>query len=229
MKSTYRIRGYFVNTVSLFLKITFLRKVELFKGLYRSFWMRQLARRDHIAWNIQSARDQGAKVGDNCRFFGGLLFSPEAYLVEIGDNTIISGDVSFITHDGAVYNFNDGQGNIHGYFGRIKIGRNCFIGYRTIFLPDVQIGDNCLVAAGSVVMSSFPDNSVIIGNPAKWMSDIEFYRLSRMNSKGLVRSDEYPFPREMEIPKDYKRQMLLKHFESAPIRKPRSKRGSADM
>jgi acetyltransferase-like isoleucine patch superfamily enzyme len=223
------IEDYGIDIVLALLRITLLRKVKSLEDCYHALLLRQLARRDHIAWNVQCARDKGVAVGANCRLYGNIYFSSEPYLVEIGDNTIISGHVEFIPHDGAVYNFNDGQGNIYGNFGRIKIGRNCFIGYRSMFLPDVQIGDNCLVVAGSVVLSSFPDNSVIMGNPAKWVSDIEFYRGSRMSSRNTIRSNEYPFPREAEMPADYKRQMLLKHLEDVPMRRPRPKRGEQSM
>ncbi|RLG27424.1 hypothetical protein DRN70_02175 [Methanosarcinales archaeon] len=219
-----KVKSYIVNIVICFLEITFLRRLKLFEGIYHSFWMSQLGQRDGNAYNIQSARDQGVKVGENCRLYGPTSFSTEPYLIEIGDSTIISGNVDFITHDGAVYQFNDGQGDIYGNFGRIKIGRNCFIGFRSVFMPDVQIGDNCLVAAGSVVQSSFPDNSVIMGNPARWVSDIKFYRVSKMNSKGTIRSDEYAFPREEEMPQAHKKQMLVQHFQNVPIRRPRPKR-----
>jgi len=49
----------------------------------------------------------------------------------------------------------------------IKIGKNCWIGSKVTILDGVEIGDNCIVAAGAVVNKSFPSNSVIGGVPAK--------------------------------------------------------------
>ena len=47
---------------------------------------------------------------------------------------------------------------------------NCLI------LPKTKIGNNCVVGAGSVVRGTIPDNSVVIGNPAKVIMKTEDYR-----------------------------------------------------
>ena len=49
----------------------------------------------------------------------------------------------------------------------VTIGDNVWIGWGAILLKGVQIGDNSIVAAGSVVLGQFPGNVIIAGNPAK--------------------------------------------------------------
>ncbi len=49
----------------------------------------------------------------------------------------------------------------------IRIGSNCWIGSKVTVLDGVQIGSGCVIAAGSVVTKSFPENSIIGGVPAK--------------------------------------------------------------
>ena len=49
----------------------------------------------------------------------------------------------------------------------ITIGDNCWIGGHAVINPGVSLGNNVVVASGSVVTKNFDDNVVIGGNPAK--------------------------------------------------------------
>lgn len=49
----------------------------------------------------------------------------------------------------------------------ISIGDDCWIGGGAIILPGVNIGDRCIVGAGSVVTKNIPDDSIVVGNPAR--------------------------------------------------------------
>lgn len=54
----------------------------------------------------------------------------------------------------------------------IKIGKNCWIGSKVTVLDGVDLGDNCVVAAGSVVTKSFGDHVVLGGVPAKVIKEL---------------------------------------------------------
>ena len=45
----------------------------------------------------------------------------------------------------------------------IVIGNDCWIGTRVVILPGVNIGDQCIVAAGAVVTKSFPPVLLLVG------------------------------------------------------------------
>jgi acetyltransferase-like isoleucine patch superfamily enzyme len=51
--------------------------------------------------------------------------------------------------------------------GEIIIGKKCWIGMNSIILKGVTIGDNSIIAAGSVVIHNIPPDSLAAGIPAK--------------------------------------------------------------
>lgn len=53
----------------------------------------------------------------------------------------------------------------------VSIGEYTFIGTSCIILSGTTIGKGCVVGAGSIVKGVFPDYSVLVGNPAKIVSD----------------------------------------------------------
>ena len=53
------------------------------------------------------------------------------------------------------------------YKGDTVIGNDVWIGYETVIMPGVQVGDGAIVAAKSVVVSDIPPYTIFGGNPAK--------------------------------------------------------------
>lgn len=51
--------------------------------------------------------------------------------------------------------------------GKIIIEENVWIGANATILPNVVIGKNSIIGAGSVVTKSIPSNCIAIGNPCK--------------------------------------------------------------
>ena len=82
--------------------------------------------------------------------------------IEIGENVAISHDVTIMDSDAH-------EGLWKGYKKTkpIKIGNHVWIGTRATILKGVTIGDNAIIAAGSVVTKDVPSNTVVAGVPAK--------------------------------------------------------------
>ena len=55
----------------------------------------------------------------------------------------------------------------------ISIGNDVWIGGNVTILPGVNIGNNVVVAAGSVVTKDIPDNSLVAGVPARIIRELE--------------------------------------------------------
>jgi len=49
----------------------------------------------------------------------------------------------------------------------VKIGNNVWIGERAVINPGVSIGDGSIVGANAVVIKDVPENTVVLGNPAR--------------------------------------------------------------
>ena len=54
----------------------------------------------------------------------------------------------------------------------IVIKRNAWIGAAATILPGITIGENAIVAAGSVVTKDVPSNTIVAGVPAKHVKNI---------------------------------------------------------
>ena len=98
--------------------------------------------------------------------------------ITIGKDVVISREVMLLTHDYSIENvlhyYGKGTENRTTKIdGSIYIGNNSFIGARASILPNTHIGDNCIIGACTTVKGEIPDNSVVIGNPAKIIKNIK--------------------------------------------------------
>lgn len=114
---------------------------------------------------------KGINFGDNVGI-GDFSHIGGAGGVSIGNDTIIGAYFSVHPEN---HNFNDKdilirkQGvNRKG----IKVGNNCWIGAKVTILDGSVIGDGCVVAAGSVVNGTYPNNVVIGGVPSRVLKEI---------------------------------------------------------
>jgi len=120
----------------------------------------------------------GVNMGSNVHIYGSSfnMFGTEPWCVTLGDNVYITSDVIFICHDGGTLLFRNEIPDLE-ITATINVGNNVYIGVRSIILPGVTIGNNCIIAAGSVVAKNVPDNTVFGGVPAKFIKSIDDYKM----------------------------------------------------
>ena len=123
------------------------------------------------AWVADNAEVIGqVSLGENASVWYGCVVRGDTEKITIGRNSNIQ-DLSVLHADFGVPlvigdNVTVGhQVMLHG----CTIGDNSLIGIQAVVLNGAKIGRNCIVGAGSVVTEGkeFPDNSLIIGAPAK--------------------------------------------------------------
>lgn len=55
----------------------------------------------------------------------------------------------------------------------VVIGNNVWIASGSIILPGISIGNGAIVGAGSIVTKNVPENTIVAGNPARIIKNIE--------------------------------------------------------
>lgn len=128
-------------------------------------------------------------VGENF-FFQPRFIPSDPELIKFHNNVTVASGVTFINHD-LIHNVMKNIDNTwyDYYSGCIEIMDNVFIGSNSTILPNVKIGPNVIVAAGSVVTKDVPENSVVAGVPAKVIGTFDEYLNKRKKIKSLDPDD----------------------------------------
>lgn len=159
-----------------------------------------LLRYGSMEMRIRVLRKMGVRIGERCRVFT-TNFGPEPWLIRIGNHVDVSNDVTFVTHN-LTGPLQDKYEQLTA-FGKIDVRDNVAIGLGAIILPNVTIGPNAIVGAGSVVTRDVPPNTVAAGNPARVICTMDEYE-----KKCLERHIQIPLDR------DEARRVLERHFRS---------------
>lgn len=107
-------------------------------------------------------------IGNNVGF-NSISILARSQTITIGDGTMIGGNCQIMDTDGHPLWPADARWQYPGteYDAPVNIGKNVFIGLNVIVLKGVKIGDNSVIAAGSVVTKDVPMNALAAGVPAE--------------------------------------------------------------
>ena len=110
------------------------------------------------------------KIGDKTSIEEARITSFEPYKIEIGKDCMFSANIVIMNTD--VHKIYDTTTKLKTNEGKeISIGNHVWLGIRTIVLKGVNIGDNSIVAAGSIVTKDVKANTVVSGNPARQVKE----------------------------------------------------------
>lgn len=118
------------------------------------------------------------RFGKNC--YANFNFTAiETCEIEIGDNVYMGPNVTLAsaTHplcyeERNTYQRDDGEWTDREYGRPIRIGSNCWLASGVTVCGGAEIGDGCVIGAGSVVTHSIPANSFAAGNPCRVIREI---------------------------------------------------------
>lgn len=138
---------------------------------------------------VTKYRRMGVKIGDGTKIQNEVIIDYSHYwLIKIGQNVTLAPRVHILAHDASTK-------RILGYarLGRTIIEDNVFVGANAVVLPGVTIGSGSIIGAGSVVTKDVPANSVVAGNPAKFIySTDEYYeKVKQKMNKGNCFDESY--------------------------------------
>lgn len=85
----------------------------------------------------------------------------------IGNHVIVLPN-SIISHDDQIGDYTSIAGGVC-VSGGVHIGKSCYVGTNASIRSQVQIGAVALVGMGAVVLGDIPENTVVVGNPARFL------------------------------------------------------------
>lgn len=137
--------------------------------LYTSFLRPMLGRlgtNSYIYHSVYIEHPEHIFIGNNTLVPRGTDMKGMGKIV-IGNNVLLGPSISFYTNRHEFKNTSVALTKQKSTQGEIHIGNDSWIGGRVVILPNISIGNHCVVGAGAVVTKNIPDRSVAVGNPAK--------------------------------------------------------------
>jgi maltose O-acetyltransferase len=135
--------------------------IKFFSNACSKFKNKKISYEDRKKNNIESYRKLGVKIGHNSDIIESTLDGFFPFLIEIGNNCILTG-ATILCHDSSHVIFSK-----RIKVGKVKIGDSCFIGRNAVVMPGVTIGQNSIVGVNAVVTHSVPEKSIVVGSPGK--------------------------------------------------------------
>lgn len=121
--------------------------------------------------DLEMLRAAGLETGERVRIEAGAYLDPDfAWLISIGDDSVLSPKVVVLVHDAST------RKHI-GYtrISPVRIGSKVYVGACSVILPGVTIGDGAIVAAGSIVRHDVEPGTVVGGVPARVIGSVDEY------------------------------------------------------
>lgn len=155
----------------------------MLKNLYRFIRKMVLREKSDSATFVSYLKRNGVNIADTAWIVAPTKVTIDMtrpYLITIGAFTTITEGVTILTHGFDWSVIKREKNLVLGSAGSVSIGDNVFIGVNTTILKGVTIGNNVIVAAGSLVTKDIPSNTVAMGRPCMPYMSLDEYTNRRI-------------------------------------------------
>lgn len=148
---------------------------------------------DNVVLDAKGENNRGIMVGDNAIVGRNTILSCKEGSIVLGDYANISSNCSLLSETKIIigrHSFLAGHcylvaGGNHSFErrdipimfqpsqdrGGIDIGEDCWLGASVTVLDGISLGKGCVIGAGTVLTKSFPEYSIVVGNPGRKVKD----------------------------------------------------------
>lgn len=140
------------------------------------------------------------EIGENSSIWPGAIIRADVAPIKIGDNSQIEDNC--VVHTGNPLIIGDSVHVGHNVVIHCsRIGNNVLVGNSATLLDDAEIGDSCVIAAGSLVREgvNIPSGSFVSGMPGQVKGTVKQEQMDRI---------EYGVKFYVELAREYKQQGL---------------------
>lgn len=120
---------------------------------------------------FEELKSSGVKIGENVFIGSNVIIDTDwGFLLELNDGCVISSDCIIELHDSSLCNVSDKKALLK--LGKVSIGKQAYVGVKSVILPGVSVGEKSIVGACSLINRDVPPGEVWGGVPIKKITTV---------------------------------------------------------
>eukprot|EP01053_Blabericola_migrator_P007095 Blabericola_migrator_1__7094@NODE_359_length_9439_cov_107_095070_g287_i0_p5_GENE_NODE_359_length_9439_cov_107_095070_g287_i0NODE_359_length_9439_cov_107_095070_g287_i0_p5_ORF_typecomplete_len202_score45_81Hexapep_2/PF14602_6/8_3e03Hexapep_2/PF14602_6/6e07Hexapep_2/PF14602_6/6_1e09Hexapep_2/PF14602_6/4_4e03Hexapep/PF00132_24/0_013Hexapep/PF00132_24/2_3e09Hexapep/PF00132_24/5_2e03Mac/PF12464_8/0_017_NODE_359_length_9439_cov_107_095070_g287_i020382643 len=135
-------------------------------AIVKELFLNNIGEGSRVMSPIQVVRGNSVKIGKNSVVMFNCLMMA-AGTITIEDDVLVAANVQLISNN------HDLKEKAILICKPVVLKKGCWIGAGSTILPGVTVGENAVVAAASVVTKDVEANTVVAGNPARFLKRVE--------------------------------------------------------
>lgn len=143
---------------------------EEWQDLMQEIFKEKIGEGSRVMSPLTAIRPHEVSIGKGCVIMNGCLMMA-AGGITIEDGAMIAANCQLISNN------HDLENRWVITCKPVHIGKRAWIGAGATILPGITVGDNAVVGAGSVVTKDVAPNTIVAGNPAKFIKNITTHNI----------------------------------------------------